>query len=127
MMTHIRSRVLPPDKPLTAQTSTTPILDLVEPLPVPADHVVTGKFAVPFLTFVSMIVFTENYSFLVVPFGYLAIALIDVAVHEFGHLLAGWSVGLQFKGVHMGPLLLYRIRTRWAFRFRPKIYRGEAH
>jgi hypothetical protein len=106
--------------------SVTPILDLLEPLPQPADRVVTGRFALPFFTFLAMIIFTGNLSFLIVPLGFLPIIFVDVAVHEFGHLVAGWCVGLQFKGVEFGPFAVMRIRDEWGFRARPRLYLGQA-
>ena len=106
--------------------SGTPILDLFEPVPPPADRLVTGRFALPFLTFVSLIIFTGNTYFLIVPFGYLAIAVIGVAIHELGHLIAGWSVGMSFVGVQAGPLVAHNINGTWALRLRPVIHSGQA-
>jgi hypothetical protein len=58
--------------------SATPILDLLEPLPPLADRVVTGKFAVPFLGFVTfLIIVAKNLPFLVVPFGFLTLLSIE--------------------------------------------------
>jgi hypothetical protein len=102
------------------------MLDLLEPLPQPHDRVVTGKLATPFLIFVTAIILTENLSFLIVPFGFLAISFLTIAIHEFGHLLAGWCVGLRFHGVEMGPVTAKCIRGKWSFRLRPRLYRGQA-
>ena len=35
---------------------------------------------------------------------FLFLVLLSVAVHEFGHLLAGWAVGFEFSSIHIGPL-----------------------
>jgi len=80
----------------TGQTSATPILDLLQPLPEQDSERITGRFAAPFLAVVAAIVMTENLTTLLLPFGFLLINFLTVALHEFGHLLAGWSMGLRF-------------------------------
>ena len=107
--------------------SQTPILDLIEPLPKPADQIITGKFALPFLTFAAIVVVNQNYSFLLVLLGFLPALLLAVAIHECGHLLFGWCAGLAFRGVEIGPFCLLRIRGKWFLRARPRIYIGGAH
>jgi len=121
------SRLLRPRSSKVSQTSPTPILDLIEPLPKPSDEIITGKFALPFLTFVTMVVFTQNYSFLLVPLGVLPALFLIVAIHECGHLLFGWCAGLAFRGVEIGPICLLRIRKKWTLRLRPRICTGAAH
>jgi hypothetical protein len=126
MASRLLSWVRPKTNPNSSQTSVTPILDLLEPLPQPHDRVVTGKLATPFLIFVAAIVVTENFSFLIVPFGFLVISFLTIAIHEFGHLLAGLCVGLRFRGVEIGPVSARRIKGKWSFRLRPRLYRGQA-
>jgi len=72
--------------------------------------------AAPFLGAVAFIVMTENYPSLVVPFGMVLIAFLSIVVHELGHLVAGWSVGLRFDGVTMRPFVIKRSRSGWSFR-----------
>ena len=100
--------VRPKNNPASSRASIAPILDLLEPFPKPHDRVVTGMFATPFLGLISLIVVTENQSFLIVPLGFLVITFLTIAVHEFGHLLAGWWVGFQFRGVEIGPVTARR-------------------
>jgi len=116
-----------PAKSHVGQTSPTPILDLLEPLPTPADEVVTGKFAFPFLTWVAIVVITQNYSFLVALLGVLPALFIAVVIHECGHLIFGWCAGLRFRGVEVGPICILFIRNKWFVRLRPRIYTGAAH
>jgi hypothetical protein len=123
----ILSRLFQRKKPIVNPTSPTPILDLVEPLPKPADEIVTGKFAFPLLTFVVIVVATQNYAFLIVPLGILPALLLVVAVHECGHLVFGWRAGLRFRGLEIGPFSILRIRRKWSVRLRPRIYSGAAH
>jgi hypothetical protein len=97
----------------TEQPSATPILDLLQPLPKPDAERTNGRFAFPFLTVVGVIVLTGNLPSLGIP-------------HEFGHLIAGWSMGLRFKGVRIDP---FRIRVdsgKWKFRIRPRLFWGFA-
>ncbi len=108
-------------------SSPTPILDLIEPLPKPADQIFTGKFAFPFLTLAAIAVVNQNYPLLVALLGFVPALLIAVAIHECGHLVFGWCAGLAFRGVEIGPFCLLRIRRKWFLRVRPRIYSGAAH
>ena len=110
--------------PQVQTTSLTPILDLEQPLPVPDDRRVTGRFAVPFLFFVLFICWIDNVAFLVVPLGVLLIGFLTALVHEAGHVLAGLLVGLQFDGVAVGPIAIRRHCNRWHSRLRPRISGG---
>jgi hypothetical protein len=121
------SRLFRPKKATVRQTSPTPILDLIEPLPKPADEIITGKFASPFLTFVGLAVVNQNYSFLIVLLGFLPATFLAVAIHECGHLIFGWCAGLSFRGVEIGPLCILLIQGKWSFRLRPRVYAGGAH
>jgi hypothetical protein len=116
-----------PAKSRVGQTSPTPILDLLEPLPKPADETITGKFAFPFLTWVAIAVITQNYSFLIVLLGGLPALFLAVAIHECGHLVFGWCAGLRFRGVEVGPVCILLIRNKLFVRLRPRIYTGAAH
>lgn len=108
------------------RTSGTPILDLLQPLPEPDQERANGRFAAPFLTVVAAIVLTENVSFLIVPLGFLLINFLAIAIHEFGHLLAGSYVGLRFKGLRIDPLRLRVDSGKWKFRIRPRLFWGFA-
>jgi hypothetical protein len=114
-------------KPPVAHASPTPILDLLEPLPKPADEIITGKFASPFLTLAAIGAINQNYSLLVILLGLLPALFLVVAIHECGHLLFGWYAGLRFRGVEIGPLCILRIRKKWTLRLRPRVYIGAAH
>lgn len=121
------SRLLRPKKAEVRRTSRTPILDLIEPFPKPADEIVTGKFASPFFMFVGLAVVNQNYSFLILLLGLLPAIFLAVAIHESGHVIFGWCAGLGFRGVEVGPVCLLLIRGEWSLRLRPRIYRGAAH
>lgn len=111
------------NKSKMAPTSATPILDLQMPLPKPDAERTTGRFALPFLTFSAVIVFTGNLSFLMVLFGFVLIGFLTTFVHEFGHLIAGWSAGFRFEGVTIGPLVMRYKNRNWEFKLRPR-FRG---
>jgi len=110
--------------PKQGQESATPFLDLLQPLPKPYDRRVTGYFAMPFLTIVGLIVLTQNYHFLVVPFSFALVGFLTTLVHELGHLLGGWSVGMRFDGIVVGPFALKRHPRGWTFRLTPRLARG---
>ncbi len=103
-----------------ASISATPILDLLKPLPKPDSERISGRFAVPFLAFVALIVLTGNISFLMVPFGLILIGFLATLVHELGHIIAGWTVGLRFEGVTVGPFVAGLERGRWELKLRPR-------
>ncbi len=108
------------------QPSATPILDLLQPLPDPDKERINGRFAFPFVTAVAAIVLTENLSFLMVPFGFLLINFLTITIHELGHLVAGWCVGLRFKGVRIDPFRLRIDSGKWKFKVRPRLFWGFA-
>jgi len=111
----------------TEQPSATPILDLLQPLPKPDAERISGRFALPFLTFIGFIVFTGNLSFLMAPFGFVLIGFLTTFTHEFGHLIAGWSVGLHFQGVTIGPFIIRYRNRNWELKLRPRIGGGLAY
>src|SRR5271169_897150 len=127
MSMRILSRLFRQKKSRSNPTSLTPILDLIEPLPKPADEIITGKFAFPLLTLVAICAIDQNYSFLIVLLGFLPALFLVVAIHECGHLLFGWCAGLRFRGVEIGPLCILRVRKKWSVRLRPRTYSGAAH
>jgi hypothetical protein len=104
--------------------SVTPILDLEKPFPEALEKRVTGRVAAPFLATVGAIVMTENYAALAIPFGIVLMGFLSTLVHELGHLLAGWSAGLKFDAVTMGPFAIRRSRTGVRVRFTRFWWRG---
>lgn len=110
----------------TKQPSATPILDLLQPLPDPDAEPINGRIAFPFLTFVASIVITGNLSFLLVPFGLLLINFITILIHELGHLIGGWCVGLRFRAVRIDPFRIRIESNKWKFRVRPRLFWGFA-
>jgi hypothetical protein len=109
------------------QLSATPILDLLRPLPKSDVEPINGRFAAPFLIVVGSIVMTGNLTTLVIPFGFLLINFLTIAFHEFGHLIAGWCVGLRFKGVRIDPFRIRIDSDKWKFIVRPRLFRGFAY
>jgi hypothetical protein len=104
--------------------SATSILDLEKPLPGALERQVTGRAAAPFWAAVSAMVMTENYAALAIPFGIVLTGFLSTVVHELGHLLAGWSVGLRFDGITMGPFAMRRSRTGVSVRLTRFWWRG---
>ena len=127
MFESVLARKLPQPKIVPGQTSPTPILDLLEPLPKPGDEIITGKFIFPFLTLVAIAIIDRNYPFLALLLGFLPALFLAVAIHECGHLVFGWCAGFRFRGVEIGPLRILCIQRKWSVQFRPRIYRGAAH
>jgi hypothetical protein len=80
--------------------------------------------ATPFLAAVGAIVVTENYGALAIPFGIVLMGFLTTIVHELGHLLAGWSVGLKFDGIVLGPFAIRRSRTGLRVRLTRFWWRG---
>lgn len=107
-----------------ASNSATPILDLLKPLPKPDAERFTGRFVLPFLTVTALVVFTGNLSFLMVLFGFILVNFLTIAVHEFGHLIAGWIVGLPFVGVTIGPFVAKFRKGKWELKLRPRLRGG---
>jgi hypothetical protein len=111
---------------LEEQPSATPILDLLQPLPAQDRERINGRFAFPFLTVVAAVVLTGNLPSLSIPLGFLLINFLAIAIHESGHIAAGWCVSLRFKGVRIDP---FRIRVdsgKWKVRIRPRLVWGFA-
>lgn len=108
------------------QASATPILDLIQPLPEPHAERFNGRFAVPFLATVALMVITGNLSSLWIPLGFLLINFLTIAIHECGHVMAGRCVDLRFKAVRIDPIRISIDSGRWKFRVRPRLFRGFA-
>ncbi len=106
------------------QASTTPILDLVKPLPKPQGDGLTLRNLVLPLLLVALAVLTGHSALLMVALGLLLISFLLTAVHELGHLIAGLSVGLQFEAVEVGPLRIERESGRWKLRTRHHLLTG---
>lgn len=70
---------------------------------------------------------TDNLTTLAIPFGFLLVNFLSIAFHEFGHLVAGWCVGLRFKGVRIDPFRIRIDSGKWKFKVRPRLFRGFAY
>ena len=46
---------------------------------------------------------------------------LDIAIHELGHLAAGWMVGFRFSRICVGPLLLCRMNDGWGVSLHPAL------
>ena len=57
-------------------------------------------------------------------FGLVLIGFLATLVHEFGHLIAGWSVGLYFRGVTIGPFVTRYKNRNWEIKLRPRFHGG---
>jgi hypothetical protein len=107
------------DKP-----STTPILDLLEPLPRPRVEKVILRGVVLFLVLVAFAIFFWNSEILLIVTGYLLLTFALIAIHELGHILAGWSVGLRLQSIGIGPLQIEREVDNWRLGLRPHLVTG---
>lgn len=107
--------------------SQTPILDLLEPLPVPFPERRSNRSLYFWLTLLAFACVTGN---AFVPFFLLwavCIWWLKVAVHEFGHLLAGSAVGLRFNSVAIGSIWLVREEHSLKFRWKRQIFMGQVN
>jgi len=108
------------------QASTTPILDLLKPLPNPySDRLtLTARDVIVLVLIILPWAFIGNFYTLLLFIGFFLIYLAAVAIHELGHLLAGWTVGLQFEEVAIGPLRIERKSGQWKFQARHHLIGG---
>jgi hypothetical protein len=53
-----------------------------------------------------------------------SLLLIDLAVHECGHIAAGWCAGFRFERICIGPLLVRRVEDGWGFSLHPAMSWG---
>ena len=95
-------------------SSPTPILDLLAPLPKPrVRNFGPNDDLVPILLVAAALVF-RNYQLLIALFGIWMIVLFAVAIHELGHVAAGWRLGFRFQSVAIGPIWVKRDDSGWA-------------
>ncbi len=98
------------------QPSQTPILDMSAPLPKAGRNPVRTAFLVVEIAFLPLIIAAtqtsaDPYSLFTVPLFLLVAVVLAVAVHEFGHVLAGWIVGFRCAAIAIGPVC-FDLRTR---------------
>lgn len=111
----------------SAQSSKTPILDLYQPLPVPIDQSYSNRSLYVWLTIALFAFATGD---VIVPFFLLWAILIwwlKVAVHEFGHLLAAWLVGLRLESIAVGSVWLVREEGSFRFRWKRQYFMGQVN
>lgn len=104
--------------------STTPILDLTEPLPPPQAGIRLRTQVGAVLTGIAAALVLPNLPVLAILLGYFAISLAVATVHEFGHWLAGSSVGLRLTFLAIGPLSLKRDSAGWKLGWRRHLAGG---
>ena len=104
--------------------SATPILDLTEPLPQPQVEGIRLRNVVALLTGIAAALVLPNLPVLAILLGYFTINLVVAVVHEFGHWLAGRSVGFRLTFLAIGPLWLKRDSGRWKLRWRRHLTGG---
>src|SRR5277367_6711634 len=108
----------------TVSSSATPILDLFAPLPKPqvrnfgaTDHLIP-------ILLVAIVLAFRNYQLLIAMFGFWVIILFTVAIHELGHVVAGYSVGFRFQSVAIGPIWFKHDVSGWSARVRRGLLSG---
>lgn len=105
----------------TGQSISTPILDLQAPLPKPHEDKVDWPRLVILVGAFILIVPSDSYALLP---AYFAVALLTTTIHEFGHILAGWSMGFRFEAVAIGPIWIKRESGKLKLRPRSGITGG---
>jgi len=105
------------------QISATPILDLLQPLPEHDTERTSIYFAFAILAVLAAVLLAEWQ----ILFGILLIKLLITVIHESGHLVAGWCVGLRFKGVTIDPFTVTLDSGRWKFAVKPSLFSGFAY
>src|SRR5215471_7960384 len=103
------------------RASATPILDLLKPLPRPRVKDPTLRGAVLVLVLVVFSIFAWHSEILVIFISYLFLSFTLIGIHELGHALAGWSVGLRLQSIGIGPLQLERGVDNWRLGLRPHL------
>jgi hypothetical protein len=91
--------------------SKTPILDLEQPLPLPPRQR-RSSATLAALTVIAVFGLRSLIPVVIV-LAYFFISLAVVAIHEFGHWLAGRSVGLRLTYLVIGPVKLIRECGHW--------------
>ncbi len=112
----------------SSTSSTTPILDLIAPLPKPQKSKLGRKdYRVPIFA-VAAILVSGNYELLFPLLGLLLglwlIVLFGIAVHELGHVAAGYSSGFIFQSAAVGPIEISRESARWKINVRHSLLTG---
>jgi Peptidase M50B-like len=105
----------------TRQSSNTPILDLQAPLPKPHDDKVDWPQLVILVGAFVLVVPSDSYALLP---AYFAMAFLTTSIHEFGHILSGWSMGFRFEAVAIGPIWIKRESGKLNLRPRSAITGG---
>lgn len=105
-----------------ALQSKTPILDLEESLSTPPVPHQTVKATI-FLCVIAVFVFRSLVPVWVLT-GYLVVSLAAAVVHEFGHWLAGYCVGLHLSYLVVGPFKFVRRSGRWRLFLRSRMTGG---
>lgn len=49
------------------------------------------------------------------------LVIIDILVHELGHVAAGWCAGFRFERLCLGPLQIHRLREGWGLTLEPAL------
>lgn len=92
--------------------SKTPILDLEHPLPLPTKQRRSSAATLVALTVIAVFGLRTLVPVVIIA-AYFLISLTVAAVHEFGHWLAGRSVGLRLSYLAIGPLKFIRQSDHW--------------
>src|ERR1700722_823512 len=102
----------------------TPILDLRAPLPKPqAPNFRPADNLVPILVVVAVLA-SRHYQLLIPMFGFWVIMMFAIAIHELGHVAAGFSLGFVFQSVAIGPIVIKHESSRWTVTLRSGLLSG---
>lgn len=100
-----------------ATSSATPILDLLAPLPKQTKNSAVGPYLLPAVV-IATVLAGRNYQLLLPLFELWIIGLFAIGIHELGHVMTGFSLGLRFLSIGIGPVLIKHDSAKWAIEAR---------
>src|SRR5258708_15971900 len=111
----------------TQPASVTPILDCLAPMPTPLYERKSRRALYFSMTLAVFTLVTRSYGFAIFVVWIVFIWFIKVAIHEVGHVLAGWFAGMRFESVAIGSVWLAREEGKIKIRFKRHALGGQAN
>ena len=100
---------------------------MLAPLPKPLHGKPSNRFLYAFLSAALFALITSNYPMLFFSACVVFVFFSVVAVHELGHLVAGWLVALRFQSVSVGSLWFIRENRRFRIQFKRQRLFGQTN
>jgi len=107
-------------------SSDTPILDLLQPLPKPYSEKPSNSFIYGLATPLVFALLTGNFPLLFFVLVVTFVFMVAIAIHESGHLIAGWLAGLRFERASVGWFWIVRDKHGFRFRLKRHVLSGQA-